>query len=151
MGGEEVQYLARSGRPSTALTNKNIDEIMKMVIEKRSLGVREVAPELETSHMSINNTFTDVSGMRQCTTWAVQCMTCSERDEIFAKERRRSVAEDIVSQASCNSNSTKRIISGAETRIYENDMQTSQQVLEYRFKTKPKPQKTLLSRSKVNF
>ncbi|KOC58774.1 Putative uncharacterized protein FLJ37770, partial [Habropoda laboriosa] len=64
-GREEVQDLPRSGRPSTISTDENIEKIKKTVIENRRLSVREVARELEMSHMSVRNILTEVLGMRR--------------------------------------------------------------------------------------
>ena len=43
----------------------------------------------------------------------------------------------------------KRIITGDETWVYEFDIQTSQQLLEWRTKAEPKPKKPCQSLSKV--
>ncbi|KOC60647.1 Putative uncharacterized protein FLJ37770 [Habropoda laboriosa] len=81
-GREEVQDLPRSGRPST--TDENIEKIKKMVIENRRLSVRELAHEVEMSHMSVHNILTEVLRIRRV---AVR---------LLPKEHRKVIAEDMI-------------------------------------------------------
>ncbi|XP_029668258.1 protein GVQW3-like [Formica exsecta] len=127
--GREVVYdLPPSGRPSTTSTDENIEKIKKIVIENRRLSVREMAHELQMSHISVHNILTEVLGMR-----CVAARLVPKELNFLQQTHRKMVAEEMVSRASSESTFIKRIITDDETWVYEYDMETSQQSSEWRF------------------
>ncbi|KOC59845.1 Putative uncharacterized protein FLJ37770 [Habropoda laboriosa] len=91
-GREEIQDLPRFSRPSTVSTGENIEKIKKMVIENRRVSVREVAHEVEMSHMSVRNILTEVLGMRR-----VAARLVPKELNFLQKEHRKVIAEDYAS------------------------------------------------------
>ncbi|XP_076661839.1 LOW QUALITY PROTEIN: protein GVQW3-like [Halictus rubicundus] len=89
-GREEVQDLPRAGRPSMASTDENIEKIKKMVIDNRRLSVREVAHEVEMSHMSVHNILTEVLGMRR-----VAARLVPKELNFLQKEHRKAYSPDM--------------------------------------------------------
>ncbi|XP_011873819.1 PREDICTED: putative uncharacterized protein FLJ37770, partial [Vollenhovia emeryi] len=61
-GREDVNDEERAGRPSTSITDENIDEVKKIVLANRRITVREVAEDL---NISIGSIFTNDLGMRR--------------------------------------------------------------------------------------
>ena len=57
------------------------------------------------------------------------------------KLNRVKIAEDMLERVNSDPTFIKRIVTGDETWVYEFDMQTSQQALEWRLPTEPKPKK----------
>ncbi|CAK9818881.1 Protein GVQW3 [Anthophora quadrimaculata] len=90
-GREEVQDLLRAGRPSIVSTDENIEKIKNMVMDNRRLSVREVAHEVEMSHMSVHNILSEVLGMRR-----VAARLVSKELNFLQKEHRKAVAEDMI-------------------------------------------------------
>ena len=62
-GREEVNDNARSGRPSTSITDKNIEAVNKMILDNRGIAIREVVGDVGISFGSCQYIFTDVLGM----------------------------------------------------------------------------------------
>ncbi|CAK9801685.1 Mariner Mos1 transposase [Anthophora quadrimaculata] len=143
-GREGVQDLPRAGRPSIVSTDENIEKIKNMIMDNRRLSVREVAHEVEMSHMSVHNILSEVLGMRR-----VAARLVPKELNFLQKEHRKAVAEDMISRASSDFTFMKRITTGDETWVYEYDMQTSQQSSEYRLENEPNPKKPRQSRSKI--
>ncbi|CAK9833043.1 Mariner Mos1 transposase [Anthophora retusa] len=143
-GREKVQDLPRAGRPSTVSTDENIEKIKKMIIDNRRLSVREVAHEVEMSHMSVHNILTEVLGIRR-----VAARLVPKELNFLQKEHRKAAAEDMISRVSSDFTFVKRIVTGDKTWVYEYDMQTSQQSSEYRLENEPNPKKPRQRRSKI--
>ena len=71
-----------------------------------------MAWELEMSHTFVHNILTEVLGMRCVSTQLVP-----KQLKFLQKEHQKSVAEDMILQASSDSNFMKRIITGNQTRV----------------------------------
>ena len=63
-GREDVHDEERAGRPSTS-TDKNINEVKKIVLSNRRITVREVDEDLNVSIGSCHSIFTNNLGMRR--------------------------------------------------------------------------------------
>ena len=61
-GREDVNDEERAGRPSTSTTDKNIDEVKKMLVNRR-ISVREAAEDLIISIGSCHSICTNDLGM----------------------------------------------------------------------------------------
>ena len=55
-----------AGRPSTSTTDKNIDEVKKIVLTNRRITVREVVEDLNISIGSCHTIFTNNLGINRC-------------------------------------------------------------------------------------
>ena len=64
-GREDVNGHARSGRPSTLTTDKNIEAVKKMILDNRRISIREFADDVGISFGSCQAIFTDVLGMKR--------------------------------------------------------------------------------------
>ena len=64
-GREVVEDLPRSGRPSTASTEDNVDKIKERVLENRRTSLREIAHDLKISPESARTILIDILGMRK--------------------------------------------------------------------------------------
>ena len=67
-----MNHEKRAGRPSTSTTDKNIDEVKKIVLVYRRITVREVAGDLNTSISSCHSIFTKQTDRREIRTKIVQ-------------------------------------------------------------------------------
>ena len=63
-GREDVNDNARPGRPSTSATDKNIEAVKKIILNKRRITIREVADKVGISFRSCQAIFTDILDMK---------------------------------------------------------------------------------------
>ena len=61
---EHVNDNARPDRPSTWTTDKNIETVIKMILNNRRIIIREVADDVDISFGSCQAIFTNFSGMK---------------------------------------------------------------------------------------
>ncbi|RLU18027.1 hypothetical protein DMN91_010269 [Ooceraea biroi] len=64
-GRENTEDDPRSGRPSTAITDKNVEKVKQIVLANRRIIVRELAEEVEASFESCRKILVDVLGVRR--------------------------------------------------------------------------------------
>ena len=64
-GREDINSDARPGRPSTSITDENIEAVKKMILNNRRTTIREVADDVGISFGSCQAIFTDVLGMKR--------------------------------------------------------------------------------------
>ena len=64
-GREDVNDEEGAGRPNTLTTDKNIDEVKKIVLINRRITAREVSEDLNISIGSCHSIFTNNLGMRR--------------------------------------------------------------------------------------
>ncbi|XP_018337789.1 PREDICTED: putative uncharacterized protein FLJ37770 [Trachymyrmex septentrionalis] len=57
---EDVEDDDRSGRPSTSITDDNVERVKKMILENRRITIREVADDVGISFGSCQAIFSDV-------------------------------------------------------------------------------------------
>ena len=62
-GQEDINDFARSDRPSTSTSDKNIEAIKKIIFDNRRIIIREVADDVRISFGSCQAIFTDVLGI----------------------------------------------------------------------------------------
>ena len=62
---EDINENARSGRPSTSITDKNIEAVKKMILDNRRITIREVADGVSISFGSCQVICNDVLGMKR--------------------------------------------------------------------------------------
>ncbi|XP_018353100.1 PREDICTED: putative uncharacterized protein FLJ37770 [Trachymyrmex septentrionalis] len=64
-GREDVEDDDRSGRPSTSITDDNVEQVKKMILENRRITIREVADDVGISFGSCQEIFSDVLSMKR--------------------------------------------------------------------------------------
>ena len=64
-GREDVEDDDRPGRPSTSITDDNVEQVKKMILENRRITIREVADDVGISFGSCQAIFSDVLGMKR--------------------------------------------------------------------------------------
>ena len=64
-GRTVVDDLPRSGRPSTSVTDKNIEKVKEIVLKDRRVSIREIAADLGVSFGSVQSVIHDVLCMRR--------------------------------------------------------------------------------------
>ena len=62
---EDVNGIARPGRPSTSTIDENIEAMKKMILDNRRITIREIADDVDISFGSCQAIFRDVLGMKR--------------------------------------------------------------------------------------
>lgn len=137
-GRTVVDDLPRSSRPSTSVTDENIERVKKIVFEDRRVSIREIAADLGVSFGSVQSVMHD---MRR-----VEARLVPRVLNVLQKQHRIAVAKEMLS---LGQNVIEGIITGDETWVYEYDIETNQQSSEWRFSDESKPKKPRQSRSKI--
>lgn len=143
-GRETVEDMPRSGRPSTSVTDDNVDKIKEIVAENCHVSLREMAHGLGMSHESVRTIVHEKLGMQR-----VAARLVPKDLNFFQKKYREQVAADMLDRANLDPTFLEKIITGDETWVYEYDTLTNQQSSEWRPIGAPKPKKPRQSRSKV--
>lgn len=136
-----VDDLPRSGRPSTSITDENIDKIKEIVLANRRVSIREIASDLGVSFGSVQNVMHNILAMRR-----VEARLVPRVLNLLQKQHRIDVAKEMLS---LGQNVIEGIITGDETWVYEYDIETNQRSSEWRFSDESKPKKPRQSRSKI--
>ena len=109
-GRESVEDEERSGRPSTAKTDENINKIKGWMTVSRKLTIRQIAEEMKIPYGSAQDILVNDSGLRRIAAKLVP------KDLNFMQKRDRvDVAKDMLSKVDCDPSFIKRIITGDET------------------------------------
>ena len=142
-GREDVEDDPRSGRPSTSKIEENVERVRQEVRSDCRLTVRMIANELSMNSERVWTIITEELGMRKiCAKLVLRLLT----DE---QERRVEVCQDILTRLETDPNLLGRTITGDESWIFEYDLFTKRQSLEWKSPTSPRPKKVRMSKSKV--
>ena len=108
-GRESVEDDERSGRPSMAKTDENINKINGRMTVSRKLTIREIAEELNIAYGSAQDILDNDLGLRH---FAAKLLP---KDLNFMQKRDRvDVAKDMLSKVDSDPSFIKRIITGDE-------------------------------------
>ena len=142
-GRGSVEDDERSGRPSTAKTDENINKIKGWMTVCRKLTIREIAEELNIAYGSARDILVNDLGHRRVAAKLVP------KDLNFMQKRDCvDVAKDMLSKVDSDPSFIKRIITSNETWIYEYDTHSRHQASEWRSPNEPRPKKPRRFQSK---
>ena len=135
-GRESVEDDERSGRPSTAKTDENINKIKGWMTVSCKLTIREIAEELNIAYGSAQDILVNDLGLRRVAAKLVP------KDLNFLQKRDRvDIAKDMLAKVDSDPSFIKRIITGDETWIYEYDTHCRHQASEWCSPNEPRPKK----------
>jgi hypothetical protein len=135
-GNKKVVDDARSGKPSTAVTDVNIDKAKQLLKEGRRLSLRELSGSLNVSLERVHHIITVELGMsRVCARW----VPCDLSDE--QKRKRVEVCQQNVTLVEQNPDFLSSIITCDESWIRHYDLESNQQSSVWKHKDSPAPKK----------
>ncbi|XP_011859147.1 PREDICTED: putative uncharacterized protein FLJ37770 [Vollenhovia emeryi] len=143
-GREDVNDEERAGRPSTSITDENIDEVKKIVLANRRITVREVAKDLNISISSCHSIFTNDLGMRRVAAKFVPKLLTIDQ-----KQHRINIATELLDSVRDDQNLLQRVITGDESWVYGYDVETKAQSSQWKLPHEPRPKKARQVRSNV--
>ncbi|XP_011860288.1 PREDICTED: putative uncharacterized protein FLJ37770 [Vollenhovia emeryi] len=143
-GREDVNDEERAGRPSTSITDENIDEVKKIVLANRRITVREVAEDLNISIGSCHSIFTNDLGMRRVAAKFVPKLLTFDQ-----KQNRINIATELLDSDRDDPNLLQRVITGDELWVHGYDVETKAQSSQWKLPHEPRPKKARQVRSNV--
>lgn len=111
---EVVENLPHPRQPTTAVTEENIDLVMKMVLKNGHYSLRVLSQKLSIFHESVRHILVDVLCMRR-----VAARLVPKELNFLQMENRKRVAEDMLERVNLDPTFIKRIITGDATWVYE--------------------------------
>ena len=141
---EDVEDDSRSERPSMSRTEDNVERVKQIVHGDRRLTVRMIADELEINRDSVWKIITEDLGMRK-----IRAKMTPKLLDDDQKERRVEVCQDILEHLQTEPDLPQRVITGDESWIFEYDLETKRQSLQWKCPSSPRPKKARQLRSKI--
>lgn len=142
-GRVSIEDDPRSGRPSTAVTDENIERVRQVVRANRRITIDEIASEVNLSHGSVHTILHDHLDMHRISLRMVPKMLNPDH-----KEHRMTTAGELIDAADADPNFLKKIVTGDETWCFLYDPQTKRQSSEWKTKSSPRKEKFHLDKSK---
>ncbi|XP_020299181.1 putative uncharacterized protein FLJ37770, partial [Pseudomyrmex gracilis] len=143
-GRTSVDSDSRSGRPSSAITPKNVERVRLAIEEDRRLTVRELESDLGIPKTTVWRILTENLAMaRVCAKFIPKLLMAEQKNLCFE------IAQDNLEMISNDENVLKKIITGDESWVYGYDPETKRQSSQWKHASSPRPKKARQSRSKV--
>ena len=121
-GREDANDEPRSGRPSTSTTDENVEAVKKIVLENRRITIREVSEDVGMSVGSCHEIISGILGMGRVSAKFVPKLLNFDQ-----KNRRMSIAQELLNDVNDDPDLLKRVITGDELWIYSYDIETKAQ------------------------
>ena len=128
---------SRSGRPATAVNDKNIARVNKLIRGDRRLTVKDIMTSLSIGANAVNEIIHDRLGFSKvCARWVPRQLTPD------IKETRFSVCADLFEHYDNEGDAfLRRIITGDETWIHQFEPEQKRQSMQWRHVKSPPPRK----------
>jgi histone-lysine N-methyltransferase SETMAR len=142
-GHFEVTDEPRSGRPVSAATEENTDEIHDLILEDRRISVKKIVEILQISRERVSHVIRNILDMRKLSAkWIPKFLNADQkRNRVIASQailaRFHAGAEDFVA----------RLVTMDETWLHHYDPQTKERSKEWRHSGSPRPKKFRVQKS----
>lgn len=143
-GREDVEDDERPGRPSTSISDENVEKVKEMIMNDRRITIREVAEDVGISIGSCHKIFSDVLGMKRVAAKFVPKLLHFDQ-----KQLRMEIAQESLNEVNNDAELLKRVITGDETWVYGYDVETKAQSSQWKLPEEPRPKKARQVRSNV--
>lgn len=130
-GRELVTDDERSGRPLTSKTDENIDKVKEIIINNGNQTVRKLAEELNIAYGSVQDILVNDLSLRN-----IAGKLVPKELNAIQKRDRIDIADDMISKVESDPSFIRRIITGDEIWIYENDQDESKKPRSFQEKKK---------------
>jgi len=143
-GREQVEDKPRAGRPSTSKTEDNVERVRSLLRSDRRLTLRMISSELHLKRFTVHQILTQGLDMKKA--WAKMV---PKNLTIEQKANRRDVCLDLLDRLQMEPEFFIRVIASDESWILEYDAETKRQSREWHTANSPRPNKTIMSKSKI--
>jgi len=142
-GREDVKDDDRSGRPSTARTNENVESVCRLLTEDRHSTLQVIADGLNIGKETVRPIVTEELGKRKiCARFVPQALTTEQEQE------RVVYCQDLLLMGQ-DERFWENIVTGVETWCFAYDPATKRQSAEWVGQNSPKPKKLRFQKPRV--
>jgi len=132
-GRTSVKDEKKAGRPSTSITDSNVEDARAMILENRRVTIDEVANHFEISHCSAYDIIYNRLGFRKvCARWVPKEFTEEQ------KNNRVAICQCLLDRYAKEGEAfLTRIIAGGETWVHHFAPETKRQTMEWKHPGSP--------------
>ncbi|UYV65641.1 hypothetical protein LAZ67_3004938 [Cordylochernes scorpioides] len=144
-GREEVADEPRSGRPTTARTDENVDRVLEVLRTDRRLSIQQIADTLHMSTFVVHGIVTEDLQMRKvCAKFVPKVLTQDQ------KELRVLRCQELLDLIQNEPGFLNSVVTGDESWMFEYDQESKRQSCAWHTKSSPRPKKARMSKSRIN-
>jgi histone-lysine N-methyltransferase SETMAR len=141
-GATHLNDKHRSGRPSSAATEKNKIRVDEMIQKDRRVTVLDIMNELEIGSSAVQRIINDLGYRKVCARWVPRQLT----DEL--KRRRLDICKELLVRYQSEGDTfMTSIVTGDETWVHHHEPETKRQSMQWRHLGSPSPKKFKLAPS----
>ncbi|UYV78664.1 hypothetical protein LAZ67_16002322 [Cordylochernes scorpioides] len=142
-GREEVADEPRSGRPTTARTDENVDRVLEVLRTDRRLSIQQIADTLHMSTFVVHGIVTEDLQMRKvCAKFVPKVLTQDQ------KELRVLRCQELLDLIQNEPGFLNSVVTGDESWMFEYDQESKRQSCAWYKKSSPRPKKARMSKSR---
>ncbi|UYV69451.1 hypothetical protein LAZ67_6003646, partial [Cordylochernes scorpioides] len=143
-GREEVADEPRSGRPTTARTDENVDRVLEGLRTDRRLSIQQIADTLHMSTFVVNRIVTeDLQMLKVCAKLVPKVLTQDQ------KELRVLRCQELLDLIQNEPGFLNSVVTGDESWMFEYDPESKRQNCAWHTKSSPRPKKARMSKSRI--
>ncbi|UYV78357.1 hypothetical protein LAZ67_16001064 [Cordylochernes scorpioides] len=143
-GREEVADEPRSGRPTTARTDENVDRVLKVLRTDRRSSIQQIADTLHMSTFVVHGIVTEDLQMRKvCAKLVPKVLTQDQ------KELRVLRCQELLDLIKNEPGFLNSVVTGDESWMFEYDPESKRQSCAWHTKSSPRPKKARMSKSRI--
>ncbi|UYV82176.1 hypothetical protein LAZ67_21001267 [Cordylochernes scorpioides] len=143
-GREEVADEPRSGRPTTARTDENVDRVLEVLRTDRRLSIQQIADTLHMSTFVVNRIVTEDLQMRKiCAKLVPKVLTQDQ------KELRVLRCQELLDLIQNEPGFLNSVVTEDESWMFEYDPESKGQNCAWHTKSSPRPKKARMSKSRI--
>ncbi|XP_011699262.1 PREDICTED: putative uncharacterized protein FLJ37770, partial [Wasmannia auropunctata] len=143
-GREEIADEPRSGRPTTARTNENVDRVRKVLRSDRRLSIQQIADTLHMSKFTVHRIVTEDLQMRKVCAKLVPKVLTEDH-----KELRVLRCQELLDLIQNEPDFLNFVVTGDESWMFEYDPESKRQSSEWHTTSSPRPKKARMSKSRI--
>ncbi|UYV77251.1 hypothetical protein LAZ67_15000235 [Cordylochernes scorpioides] len=143
-GREEVADEPRSGRPTTARTDENVDRVLEVLRTGRRLSIQQIADTLHMSTFVVHGIVTEDLQMRKVCAKLVPKVLMQDQ-----KELRVLRCQELLDLIQNEPGFLNSVVTGDESWMFEYDPESKRQSCAWHTKSSPRPKKARMSKSRI--
>ncbi|UYV61492.1 hypothetical protein LAZ67_1005052 [Cordylochernes scorpioides] len=143
-GREEVADEPRSGRPTTARTDENVDRVLEVLRTDRRLSIQQIAATLHMSTFVVHGIVTEDLQMRKVCAKLVPIVLTKDQ-----KELRVLRCQELLDLIQNEPDFLNSVVTGDESWMFEYDPESKRQSCAWHTKSSPRPKKARMSKSRI--
>ncbi|UYV74190.1 hypothetical protein LAZ67_11002371 [Cordylochernes scorpioides] len=143
-GLEEVADEPRSGCPTTARTDENVDRVLEVLRTDRRLSIQQIADTLHMSTFVVHGIVTEDLQMRKvCAKLVPKVLTQDQ------KELRVLRCQELLDLIKNEPDFLSSVVTGDESWMFEYDLESKRQSCAWHTKSSPRPKKARMRKSRI--